>query len=471
MRTRLLVGRDALQGRAHGIDRSGIAGQFLLIADLGSQSGVFASQPLGLGGAGDEMEQLSAVEGLLDEVRSPPADRRNRRVERPVAGNHQHGKVGVVRLQRLEQLQSVQTRSAEPHVQQHERRTPFRDLFQRRIAVGRRSGLVALVLPGRRSPDRGCRARHRRSGCRVPSAGSPHATASSCWCALAASATRSKRRVTSAPPAGERARTIVPACSSTIFLTIGRPRPVPLAWVGHIRLHQIVAPVRKTGDHCRQWPPRPNLRNGEHRCRSPAQQDRRTAQALPTAFLMMFVNACPICRPSHTMRTSSLSVQLQPNRRMRDLLQEHGLSDELGQRLLAKNRLGHPGKGRELVDHAPEVAHLSLDRARQLREGRVLLRQLGAVAAVQPLGGQLDRGQRILDLVRDPTRDVGPRPRGADRPAAPSRRRRSAPSRRRHAPCWPRSCVAPPRLAAPGWRRRRRPSRRSRAPETRFRSG
>ena len=31
-----------------------------------------------------------------------------------------------------------------------------------------------------------------------------------------------------------------------------------------------------------------------------------------------------------------------------------------------------------------------------------------AVAALQPLGGELDRGQRVLDLVRDPAGDVGP---------------------------------------------------------------
>ncbi len=93
---------------------------------------------------------------------------------------------------------------------------------------------------------------------------------------------------------------------------------------------------------------------------------------------------------------------------MGDLLQEHGLANEFGERLLPEHRLGHSGEGRELVDHTPEVADLALDRPGQLDEGGVVLRQLGAIATVEPFGRQMDRGQRVLDLMRDPARDVRP---------------------------------------------------------------
>ncbi len=44
----------------------------------------------------------------------------------------------------------------------------------------------------------------------------------------------------------------------------------------------------------------------------------------------------------------------------------------------------------------------------QMRKVSGSLLDLREVFALEPLGGELDRGQRVLDLVRDAARDVGP---------------------------------------------------------------
>ena len=63
---------------------------------------------------------------------------------------------------------------------------------------------------------------------------------------------------------------------------------------------------------------------------------------------------------------------------------------------------------RELVDHALDVVDLAHDRVGALLEHRRILGDRLAVFAPQPLGRELDRRQRVLDLVRDAARDVGP---------------------------------------------------------------
>ena len=93
---------------------------------------------------------------------------------------------------------------------------------------------------------------------------------------------------------------------------------------------------------------------------------------------------------------------------MGDLVEEQGLADDVGDLLLAEDRLGHAREGGEFVDHPPQIADLADDRAGQLLEGAGVGADLLAVAALQPLGGELDRGQRVLDLVGDAAGDVGP---------------------------------------------------------------
>ena len=70
--------------------------------------------------------------------------------------------------------------------------------------------------------------------------------------------------------------------------------------------------------------------------------------------------------------------------------------------------VGHAREGREFVDHAPDVADLADDRVGALLEHFAVGADLAAVFALEPFGGKLDGGQRVLDLVGDAPRDVGP---------------------------------------------------------------
>ena len=97
------------------------------------------------------------------------------------------------------------------------------------------------------------------------------------------------------------------------------------------------------------------------------------------------------------------------DRRMRDLLEEKRLAHEVERVLRAEGRLGQPGKARELVDHLAQVADLPDDSAGEFVEQLSVLFDLLAIASLEPLGCQLDRGQRILDFMRDTTRNIRPR--------------------------------------------------------------
>ena len=71
-------------------------------------------------------------------------------------------------------------------------------------------------------------------------------------------------------------------------------------------------------------------------------------------------------------------------------------------------RLGHAREGGEFVDHALDVVDLPHDRVGALIEDVAVLRDELAIFALEPLGRKLDRGQRILDLMGDAARHVGP---------------------------------------------------------------
>src|SRR5690349_14711758 len=93
---------------------------------------------------------------------------------------------------------------------------------------------------------------------------------------------------------------------------------------------------------------------------------------------------------------------------MGDFLQEESLPNQVDRVLVTEHRLGQAGERGEFVDHLPEIADLADDRAGQLLEQLAILLDLLAVAALEPLGGKLNRGERILDLVRDTAGDIGP---------------------------------------------------------------
>ncbi len=88
--------------------------------------------------------------------------------------------------------------------------------------------------------------------------------------------------------------------------------------------------------------------------------------------------------------------------------EEHRLTHAVGEVVARRPRLRHAGERGELVDHALDVVDLADDRVGALVENVLALDDVAAVAALEPLGGKLDRRQRILDLVGDAPGDVGP---------------------------------------------------------------
>lgn len=101
-------------------------------------------------------------------------------------------------------------------------------------------------------------------------------------------------------------------------------------------------------------------------------------------------------------------VELEADAGMRNLVEKQRLADDVDERLAPEYRLGHAREGRELVHHPAQITDLPDDRLGQAREGRVALLHLAAVAPLEAFGGELNGGERILDLVRDAPRDVGP---------------------------------------------------------------
>ncbi len=92
----------------------------------------------------------------------------------------------------------------------------------------------------------------------------------------------------------------------------------------------------------------------------------------------------------------------------RHLAVEHGGADDFANVLHFHLRLRRPREGRELVHHAGHVADLPDDRLGAAVEGFAILDDHLAVLAPDALGRELYRRERVLDLVRDAPRDVGP---------------------------------------------------------------
>ena len=203
----------------------------------GREARILAPQPLGLGGAGDEVDEMAGLERLLDEVDRALADRRDRGVEIAVAGDHQHRQRRIAPLDLLEQLQPVELRALQPDVEQDQRRPPVAERLRAPRRCRRRCAcVIAFVLEHARDEipdvllvvdDEDIESHDISTICR-------HALLHECCSAAAepARALRCRRRAGRAcRRPGASSNSIWPKCSSTIFLTMARPRPVPLARV------------------------------------------------------------------------------------------------------------------------------------------------------------------------------------------------------------------------------------------------
>ena len=71
-------------------------------------------------------------------------------------------------------------------------------------------------------------------------------------------------------------------------------------------------------------------------------------------------------------------------------------------------KLGMRGESRELVDQAAEPFDLADDGRGALLEEAPVVGEPAAQAPPQALGGELDRRERVLDLVGDPLGDLPP---------------------------------------------------------------
>ena len=122
---------------------------------------------------------------------------------------------------------------------------------------------------------------------------------------------------------------------------------------------------------------------------------------LPNAWLISRLSKVPISG-------SEPKSALEGDVGAADLDQERGFAQRLAQVHHLHVRLRHAGEGRELVDHAADIGDLADDRVGALVEDLAILGDDLAVAAADALGRELDRGQRVLDLVGDAARHVGP---------------------------------------------------------------
>ena len=182
-----------------------------------------------------DQDQPVGLERLLDEVIGAELDRRHRRLDVAVAGDHHDRHVGMLLLDRLEQLQPVELRALQPDVEQDKLRPARLDRGERLVGIAREARAVALVLEDARDEfadvvfvvdDENVsshqddpifsllRLRRRRAR---PSA--------------AAASSALSRRVRHRRAASPSSRSTPPPWSSKILTTIGRPSPVPSARV------------------------------------------------------------------------------------------------------------------------------------------------------------------------------------------------------------------------------------------------
>ena len=124
---------------------------------------------------------------------------------------------------------------------------------------------------------------------------------------------------------------------------------------------------------------------------------------------MTLPKACAISRLSNVpLQRLVAEVALEGDVGAADLDQERRLAQRLAQVDDLHLRLRHAREGGELVDHAADVPDLADDRVGALVEDLAILGDDLAEAAPDALGRKLDRRQRVLDLVGDAARHVGP---------------------------------------------------------------
>src|SRR5690606_11978688 len=88
------------------------------------------------------------------------------------------------------------------------------------------------------------------------------------------------------------------------------------------------------------------------------------------------------------------------------LLESNSLTDLIRPRLVGEHRRRDAGEGGRLVDQVADAVDLAYERGGAVGERVGVVRDLRQVHAAQPRGREAYRGQRVLDLARDPVCDL-----------------------------------------------------------------
>ena len=210
---------------------------------------------------------------------------------------------------------------------------------------------------------------------------------------------------------GESSSSMRPPCSSMILVTMARPRPVPFSRVvmyGSSSRWRFSAgnpmPVSMTSTTMLSSSSFGRDRDLRTCALLRRQRGNGFGGVLHDVGEGLGDQACVEAADERLVRQFDLEVDV----RMGDLDQEHRLADRLGQVPDLERRLRHAREGRELVDHAADVADLADDRVGALVEDLAVVVDRLAELAPEPFGRKLDRRQRILDLVGDAPRHVRP---------------------------------------------------------------
>ena len=136
---------DAFQCCAYGVDRRGIAGEFIGHPEIAAQAGIFPAQLLGFGRALDQQQQAFRFERLFDEIHRAAADRGNGGIDIAVAGKDHHRQFGFALFDLVQHFEPVHRAAVQPDIEQNEAGAPFVNGGERGHAVTGDAAGIAFV--------------------------------------------------------------------------------------------------------------------------------------------------------------------------------------------------------------------------------------------------------------------------------------------------------------------------------------
>ena len=215
--------------------------------------------------------------------------------------------------------------------------------------------------------------------------------------------------VTVVPTPRSLSTSIVPPFNSTLRFAIVSPRPVPVALVekygSKIRAERLgVHADAGVGDATARSPWPSALRRDRQRAAARHRVQRVLDDVGQRARSSVAIDRAPAAGRRRRRRRSRTPIGERRRGRAR---RPRAIS--VGDRVGAGRAIGDEREARELGRDLPQQPHLREDRVDAVVEHRRQRLAAIVVHAPQVLGRQLDRRQRVLDVVRDLPRHVGPR--------------------------------------------------------------